>query len=121
MLRNSLLASVNGALAGVAGKFAFDGRLSGGWVARGGWVVAVLALNALLVRFVALGFGEATSTVQVTGIVSAGNFIATGLLGWLVFGETLTAAWAAGAALMALGIWLMSADGATVRRGAPQR
>ncbi len=70
-------------------------------------VVALLALNALLFRFVALGMSRAEASVQVTAIVCAVNFLLSGLFGWLLFGEALSLRWGAGAVLLVAGVGLL--------------
>ena len=120
MLRFSMLAGLNASLASVAGKVAFDrdflvSAVFGGTApapavllaARGAAVAALLALNALLFRFVALGMSRAEGSVQVTAIVCAVNFLLSGVFGWLLFGEALSLRWALGAVLMVAGIGLL--------------
>ncbi len=118
MLRSSIFAGLNASLASVAGKIAFDERflvsLFFGGVAPSSsslllavrlvCVVILLSVNALLFRFVALGMSKATSSVQVTAIVCAVNFLFSGLFGWLLFDEALTWMWLLGASLLVVGI-----------------
>ncbi len=122
MLRAAVLAGLNASLAAVAGKVAFDETFLVELVFGGSppaavllgvravAVVALLALNALLFRFVALGMSRAEASVQVTGIVCAVNFLLSGLFGWLLFGEQLSARWALGAGLLVAGVWLLSSS-----------
>lgn len=108
LLRVSLLAGTSAALASAVGKVAFDGARS--WGARAVGVLMLLALNAMLFRFTALGMDKASAAVQVTALVSAANFVLSGFLGWSMFGESLSIQWCAGAALMVIGVWLLSSE-----------
>jgi drug/metabolite transporter (DMT)-like permease len=120
MLRASVLAGLNASLASVAGKIAFDERFlvsvvfhgiapssSVLLVSRALAVVVLLALNALLFRFVAVGMSKSASSVEVTAVVCAVNFLFSGLFGWLLFGETLSWLWFVGASLLAVGVALL--------------
>ncbi len=120
MIKSSFLAGLNASLASVAGKIAFDERflvslMFGGSppsaailiAARTVAVVVLFSLNALLFRFVALGMSRASSSVEVTAVVCAVNFVFTGLFGWLLFGEHLSTSWAFGAGLLVAGVAML--------------
>lgn len=120
MFRASLLAGLNASLASVAGKIAFDERFLVSVVfqgvapsssvllaSRAVAVVLLLGLNALLFRFVAVGMSKSASSVEVTAIVCAVNFLFTGLFGWLLFHETITWMWLLGAGLLVAGVSLI--------------
>ena len=126
MLRVSLLGGANAAMGSAVAKMAFDDRflqrLLWGeqpsvvvvWVVRLVGVVAMLGLNAMLFRFLALGMDQSASTVSVTAIVSASNFIFSGLLGWGLFGEVISSQWLLGSICMIAGVFLLHSgeDGA---------
>lgn len=127
MLRASVLAGANAALGSACAKVAFDDQFlvrhllgpSVGWAglyaARAVGVVVMLTLNALLFRFLARGMDQSNSTVQVTAIISATNFILSGALGWSLFGEAISGRWVLGAVLMIFGVFLLgSGDGGDV-------
>lgn len=121
MLRASVLAGLNASLASVAGKVAFDDRFLVSFVfggvapssslllcARAVAVILLLSLNAMLFRFVALGMSKSASSVEVTAVTCAVNFLCTGLFGALLFNEAITMTWVVGAGLLAFGISLLS-------------
>ena len=121
MLRASLLGGANAALGSVVAKMAFDDRflvrhVFGGEQAgtlavlgvRGLGLALMLALNAMLFRFLALGMDQAGSTVSVTAMVSATNFVLSGFFGWLLFGELISASWLLGSMLMVVGVWMLN-------------
>lgn len=124
-MRAACVAGLNAAVAGVAGKVAFDSdavvvraalgalRLPDAWIVPARVVVLGLLLlaNAMVFRMLARGMDAATSH-GATVVASGTNFLASAALGAVLFGEALTWRWLAGAALMVLGMATVASDSA---------
>ncbi|XP_065183295.1 transmembrane protein 42-like [Sycon ciliatum] len=69
----------------------------------------VLLMNSAMWTVFVSALEASSSTVEVTVINTTANFISSAALGWLVFGETLSLLWWAGAACMLSGLALYQA------------
>ncbi|XP_050227903.1 uncharacterized protein LOC126677363 [Mercurialis annua] len=91
-------AGINAALAAIAAKF----------------ITSQLFKYALVVAFNVIMWGcyvsslKALSSLQATVTNFATNFISSGVAGYLLFNETLSAQWFAGALLIVIGVVILS-------------
>ncbi len=76
--------------------------------------VAVFALllfvNASVFRFLARGMDESGSSMRTTVLTSAVNFLASAVLGAILFGEVLSWRWLGGSSLMVAGMYLVATN-----------
>lgn len=127
MLLPVIICGVFGGLATIFGKISFSDNwiisyfsiLCGGWAAQSGYclyvdylvrglsLMGIVGCNAFIVGYF-LKAMEQNNTVIVVVISSAVNFLTSGILGQVVFGEKVPVSWFAGSALIVLGMLLVT-------------
>lgn len=76
--------------------------------ARAAIFALLLFVNASVFRFLARGMDESGSSMRITVVTSAVNFLCSALLGALLFGEPLSWRWVCGSSLMVTGMYLVA-------------
>ncbi|XP_020095216.1 uncharacterized protein LOC109714898 [Ananas comosus] len=94
----ALAAGINAALAAVAAKFFSSQILKYGFVICFNLIMWGCYVNSL----------KALSSLQATVTNFAANFLSSGLAGYFLFEERLPARWFAGAALIIVGVLILS-------------
>ena len=75
---------------------------------RGVGFGCMLYINALMLSTFLKALGRSDHSLKVVVLNSAANFITTGVLGFFVFGESVSMKWVMGAAVISVGICLIS-------------
>lgn len=123
-LRDAVVSGACAALGAVCGKLAQDDRPGAAlaaaclgvaqapWPAevalRAAFLVAMVAINALMVRFYVRAL-SAAGTLHATAVNTAVNTALSSALGAWLFGEMLSETWAQGVLLLLLGVALLRA------------
>ncbi|KAJ4954970.1 hypothetical protein NE237_011753 [Protea cynaroides] len=94
----AILAGLNAALAAIAAKLIFSQLIKYGLVIFFNVIMWGCYINSL----------KALSSLQATVTNFATNFLSSGLAGFLLFEESLSPQWFAGATLIVLGVFILS-------------